>query len=466
MKKKEVHDIEIVDIADKGKAIGKKDGQVYLLENAVPGDLVNALILRKRKGMLAGKVTAFNKLSEQRTTPECVHFGTCGGCKWQNFTYSGQLQYKLKHVEDCLTRIAKVNPEKCKGILGAENTYHYRNKLEYTFSTNRWLTQEEVSSQKEFDRNALGFHLPGRYNRILHIDNCLLQPEPSNSLRNDLHKWARELNIPYYDVEKHSGVLRNVIIRTSSVNQIMIILSASEKNTQVEKLLNLIIEKYKPTSLYFVQNQKLNDTIVDLEHELIAGEKYIEEKLGEIRYKIGPKSFFQTNTEQTIKLYNLVKEYANIQPSDTVFDLYTGLGSIALYLAQLAKKTVGIETIQEAIDLAKLNASFNHIENAHFYAGDVADIFNSELVQKYGQPDILIIDPPRAGMHQKVIDQILKIKPQKIVYVSCNASTQARDIALLTDYKLEKYKAVDMFPHTNHVESVALLYSNHLDTLQ
>lgn len=449
--------IDIIDIADKGKSVGKtKDGKIVFTTGCVPGDRVEVFILRKKKGVLEGIVKNIEEFSIFRTQAECKHFGICGGCKWQDLQYEKQLEYKDLQVKAALERIAKVNPEIFIPILACENKYYYRNKLEFSFSSKRWLTEEEIQSGEKLDQyEALGFHAPGNFEKIIPIENCLLQKAPSNEIRNFIRDFTVENGYKYWDAKSHNGLMRNIIIRTSSIGETMVTVSFAE-DKGVHELLDAILIKFPDiTSLNYVINPKFNDSIFDLDIQNYFGAKFIKERLGEVEFFISPKSFFQTNTEQSKKLYDLAVDFAQLKGDETVLDLYTGIGSIALYISKKVKKVTGIEIIPEAIEDAKMNAKLNNIENVDFIAGDVKKILTND---KFEKPDIIFVDPPRAGLDKDVVEQILLMNPEKVVYISCNPATQARDIALMKDnYDTIISQAVDMFPHTHHVENVVLL---------
>ena len=418
------------------------------------------MVYKKRKGYLLGSVQNFQKHSEDRIQPFCEHFGTCGGCKFQHIPYAKQLEYKHGVVENALRRIGKVEIGEFRHILPCEEDRLYRNKLEFTFSNKRWLTYEELNSDVSNVEDVLGFHRAGAFDKILNIDKCHLQAEPSNSLRNSMKEIAIRQGLSFYDVRKNKGFLRNMIIRTSTTGEVMLIVSFGENDREkIDNYFKAIMEENDGlTSVYFTINKKVNDAWGDLEMIHFFGKKTIEEYLGKVKFEIGPKSFFQTNTRQAVRLFDIVKEFAQLSGEENVYDLYTGLGSIGLYLAENCKQVVGIEEIESAIQDAKENAVRNSIENAVFYAGDVKDILTSEFSEKHGKPDVVITDPPRAGMHQKVVDMLLELEAPKIVYVSCKPSTQARDLNLLSEkYDVAKIQPVDMFPQTPHIETVALL---------
>jgi 23S rRNA (uracil1939-C5)-methyltransferase len=452
--------IEVIDIADKGKAIARINEQVIIIDHAVPGDIVDVQVIRKRKKYLEAKLIYIHKLSEHRETPFCEHFDLCGGCKWQDMKYSRQLYHKQQQVENQLKRIGHLNLPSISDILPSQEKEFYRNKLEYTFSNYRWIENSEPKIERnEKELYALGFHIPGRFDKVLNIKNCYLQDTPSNDIRNFVRDKSLELNLSYYDIKKHTGYLRNLTIRTAQTGEVMVLLSiAGELNNDCKKLLDSLNQNYNITSLMYVINTKLNDSINDLNPVLYSGQDFIIENSNGLKFKIGPKSFFQTNTKQAEKLYRIVKDFVLPNSDDIIYDLYTGTGTIANYLALESKKVVGIEYIPEAISDAIYNAELNEITNTMFFAGDIKDVLNEEFVDKHCKPQTIVLDPPRAGIHEDVAKQILKISPQKIVYVSCNAATQARDLTILSSkYSITKVQPVDMFPHTQHVENVVKL---------
>lgn len=461
-KPKLIKDLQIVDIADRGKAIGKDaEGQVYLVNDVVPGDVVDFLYYKKKKGLRAGKVEAITTLSEDRTAAKCEHFGVCGGCKWQHMKYESQLKFKENSVKSAIKRLAKDDEAKVESIMGCEDIFYYRNKMEYTFSTTRWLTEEEVASGIEYDnKNALGFHRPGSFNKIVPIEQCHLQNSFADKIRLYVRDYAFEHGLEFYDFKYQNGFLRNLIIRNTSLNEWMIVLSVRRDDEHLIPLLDGLKTTFPEiTSLNYVINAKANDTLYDQEIKCYAGAPFIQEKLGDCVFKIGPKSFFQTNSRQAEKLYQTIVDFAEFDGTENIYDLYTGLGSIALFVSKYCKSVVGIEEVAPAIEDAKVNAEHNKIENCSFYAGDVKLVMNDAFIEKHPRPDIVITDPPRVGMHKNVVETLLDIAAPKIVYVSCNPSTQARDILLLKEkYELIKVKPVDMFPHTHHIESVALLH--------
>lgn len=453
--------IEITDVAAEGKAIAKFHEKIVFVPFVVPGDIVDIKITKKKKNYLEGKAVNFHKHSEKKIKAFCEHFGICGGCKWQNLSYNDQLFYKQKQVTDNLIRIGKLDLPEISDIIGSNKTQFYRNKLEYTFSNLKWLTDYSKETDfKEINMNALGFHIPGMFDRVLDVEKCYLQGSVSNEIRDAIKSFAVENDYSFYDIRRNEGFLRNLIIRNTTTDDLMVILSvAQDDKVKTEKLLNFISEKFPQiTSLMYVINEKKNDTIFDLEVKLFQGEAFIFEEMEGLKFKIGPKSFYQTNSEQAYILYKVARDFAGLKGDEIVYDLYTGTGTIANFIAKNVKKVIGIESIAEAIDDALVNSEFNKITNTEFVVGDIINVLNDEFISEYGKADVIITDPPRAGMHPKVVAQILKVSPEKIVYISCNPATQARDLALMTEvYKVTKCQAVDMFPHTHHVENVVLL---------
>ncbi len=461
-KPKTVKDITLHGIADKGMCVGRDaEGNIYFLQGGVPGDKVDAIIKQKKKGVPFGFVKTITEPSIHRVKTFCEHFGVCGGCKWQHLDYKIQIEQKEQQVKDAIRRIAKIEAKTFLPILGNGQLAHYRNKLEYSFSNKRWLTEKEISEDVEITQSkALGFHRPGVFDKIVDINKCHLQDDISNRIRNFVREFTASEDFEYYDIKNNHGFLREMVVRTNLKNEVMLILIFGHKDVSKMKMITEALKNKFPeiVSLFHITNAKSNSSFFDLEPNHIFGDEYLTEKLGNIIYKIGPKSFFQTNTLQAEKLYSIAKDFADIQPNDNVYDLYTGLGSIALFVADKCMNIVGIEEIEEAIELAKINATYNNISNAEFYAGDVKDILTDDFIMKHGKADIIITDPPRVGMHKEVVQMLLQVESPKIVYISCNPSTQARDIGLLSEkYDLEKIQPVDMFPHTHHVESVALL---------
>tara|TARA_R110002049_G_scaffold309298_2_gene520499 strand:- start:21373 stop:22785 length:1413 start_codon:yes stop_codon:yes gene_type:complete len=461
-KKQVFENIEVIDAAAKGKTIGKApDGRVIFLPNAVPGDVVDVQTFKKRTAYYEGKATIFHKLSDKRTEPACEHFGTCGGCKWQDMAYEHQLFYKQKEVTNNLSRIGHIELPEITPILGSKDKYFYRNKMEFSFSDSRWLTLEEVQSDDDLgNRNALGFHIPGMWDKILDVKKCHLQADPSNAIRNTVKKFALENDLEFFNTRNQTGFLRTMMIRTSSTGDIMVMIQFfKEDKTNRELLLNFIAETFPQiTSLQYVINEKANDTIYDQDVICYKGSDHIFEAMEGLKFKINAKSFYQTNSDQAFELYKITREFAGLTGNELVYDLYTGTGTIAQFVAKKAKKVVGVEAVPDAIIAAKENAQLNQINNVEFFVGDMKQVFNVEFINKHGHPDVIITDPPRDGMHKDVVQQILNIAPKKVVYVSCNSATQARDLALMDAmYKVTKTQAVDMFPQTFHVENVVLL---------
>lgn len=466
-KKKELpllEEVIITDVAAEGKAIAKVNDLVIFVPYVVPGDVVDIQVKRKKNKYAEGEAVHFHKYSENRAVPFCQHYGVCGGCKWQVLPYSEQIRYKQKQVTDNLTRIGKIELPEISSILGSSKTEFYRNKLEFTFSNKRWLTYEEIKENIQYDQmNAVGFHIPGAFDKVLAIEKCWLQDDISNRIRNSVRDYAYKHNYSFIDLRSHEGMLRNMIIRTSTTGELMVILICKIENNEemalFKQMLQYIADTFPEiTSLLYVINNKRNDTITDLDVHLFKGNDHIFEEMEGLKFKIGPKSFYQTNSEQAYNLYKVARKFAGLTGDEVVYDLYTGTGTIANFVARQAKQVIGIEYVPEAIEDAKVNAELNGITNTLFFAGDMKDILNLEFINQYGRPDVIITDPPRAGMHQDVLDIILFAEPQKIVYVSCNPATQARDLALLDlKYKITAVQPVDMFPHTHHVENVVLL---------
>lgn len=454
--------VEVIDAAAKGKTVAKApDGRVIFLPNAVPGDIVDVQTFKKRKAYFEGKATVFHKLSDKRTTPECQHFGVCGGCKWQDMGYEHQLFYKQKEVTNNLTRIGHLDLPEVTPILGSAEQYFYRNKMEFSFSDSRWLTLEEVQSDQDLgDRNALGFHIPGMWDKILDIKKCHLQADPSNAIRNAVKDFAIKNNLEFFNTRNQTGLLRTMMIRTSSTSDIMVVIQFfKEDKAKRELLLDYVAETFPEiTSLQYIINEKANDTIYDQDVICYKGEDHIFEEMEGLTFKINAKSFYQTNSNQAFELYKLTRDFADLKGDELIYDLYTGTGTIAQFVSKKAKKVVGVEAVPDAISAAKENAERNNITNCEFFVGDMKNVFNQEFINTHGQPDVIITDPPRDGMHKDVVQQILNIAPKKVVYVSCNSATQARDLALMKEqYVITKVQAVDMFPQTHHVENIVLL---------
>ncbi|MFA9389076.1 MAG: 23S rRNA (uracil(1939)-C(5))-methyltransferase RlmD [Prolixibacteraceae bacterium] len=454
-------EVEIVDIAAEGKAIAKVDHQIIFIPLAIPGDIVDIQITRKKSKYAEGRVIHTHKFSDDRIDAFCEHFGVCGGCKWQNLPYEKQLFYKQKQVVDQLTRIGKVELPAIAPIVGSENTTFYRNKLEFTFANKRWLSSAEMNSDEDFSgKGALGFHIPGLFDKVVDVKKCWLQAEPSNAIRNAIREHALAEQLDFFDIKIQKGFLRNLMVRTSTTGEVMVIVAFFRENIeQREKLLNMLVDQFPEiTSLMYVINEKGNDTILDQEVLLFKGKDHFYEEMEGLRFKIGPKSFYQTNSQQAYELYKITRDFAQLSGEEVVYDLYTGTGTIANFVARSAKKVIGIEYVPEAIEDAKINSAINQIENTVFFSGDMKKVLVESFMADHGQPDVIITDPPRAGMDGPVIETILNAAPKRIVYVSCNPATQARDLELLDAmYKVVKVQAVDMFPHTHHVENVVLL---------
>ena len=457
-----LENLEIIDAGAKGKSIAKaEDGRVVFVSNAVPGDIATIQTTKKRKAYFEGTAISFSKYSDKRVEPACAHFGTCGGCKWQFMGYDHQLFYKQKEVENNLRRIGKVELPEISPILGAAAQYFYRNKMEFSFSDNKWLTLEQIKSDDVIlDRNALGFHIPGMWDKILDLEKCHLQADPSNAIRDFIKKTAIELKMPFFNTRKQEGILRTLMIRTSSTGDVMVLVQFfKEDEVKRTLLMDAIVSEFPNlTSLLYVINSKGNDTIYDQEVICYHGTDHIFEEMEGLQFKINAKSFYQTNSQQAYELYKITRDFANLKGDEVVYDLYTGTGTIAQFIAKKAGRVIGVESVPEAIEAAKENAILNGIDNVSFYVGDMKKVFNEAFTNQHGMPDVVITDPPRDGMHGDVVAQLLRIAAPKIVYVSCNSATQARDLALLDEhYKITKVQAVDMFPQTFHVENVVLL---------
>ncbi|MHA7863871.1 23S rRNA (uracil(1939)-C(5))-methyltransferase RlmD [Flagellimonas marinaquae] len=461
-RRKTFENVTVIDAGAKGKSVGKApDGRVIFLSNAVPGDVVDVMTTKKRKAYFEGVATKFHTLSDRRTEPVCQHFGTCGGCKWQHMGYEHQLYFKQKEVENNLKRIGNLELPETNPILGSKEQYFYRNKMEFSFSDSRWLTQKEIDSDKDIDdRNALGFHIPGMWDKILDIKKCHLQEDPSNAIRLETKQFANKNGLSFFNPRKQEGLLRTLMIRTSSTGEIMVLIQFFEEHKEHRELLlnHLKVTFPEITSLLYVINSKANDTIYDQEVICFAGRDHIFEEMEGLQFKINAKSFYQTNSAQAYELYKVTRDFAGLSGNELVYDLYTGTGTIAQFVAKDAKKVIGVESVPEAIADAKANAVHNQISNVEFFVGDMKNVFNDDFIKAHGQPDIIITDPPRDGMHKQVVEQLLQVAPPKIVYVSCNSATQARDLALMKEkYKVAKVQPVDMFPQTHHVENVVLL---------
>lgn len=462
-KKTVIESIRLGNYAAEGKTIAHtEDGKALFVEGGVPGDMVRVLVHKSKKSYAEGKVLELLEPSPNRTEPFCAHFGICGGCKWQMLPYELQLQYKQQQVADQLSRIGHLELPEISPIKGSGRTRYYRNKLEFTFSQQQYLTREEIAASEgaEIARQpALGFHAPGMFDKVVDIETCHLQEEPTNRIKNYLRAEAFRLDLPFYDYRKHEGWLRNLIIRVASTGQVMVNLVVQHYREELPLLLDGIMEiAPEVTSLHYTLNDKLNDSIYDRDIVCYYGTPYIEEHLEHFRFKISPKSFFQTNTEQAAELYRVTRDFAGLTGSEVVYDLYCGTGSIGIFCSEKAGSIIGIELVEDAILDARINAEWNNLYKCHYFTGDVGKIVTNDFYKKYGKPDVVITDPPRAGMSEKLIEQLLQMRAPRIVYVSCNPATQARDLALLTDmYQVKKIQPVDMFPHTHHIENVVLL---------
>lgn len=460
-KKPLLENIEIQKIAAEGKSIAYVDDKVLFVPNTVPGDIVDVQVTRKRKSFMEGFVVSIRKHSDLRVEPFCPHFGICGGCKWQNLPYEKQIEFKQQEITDNLQRIGKVELQNIYPIIGSAQTQYYRNKLEFTFSDKRFLTREEIGREDEIARSpAAGFHVPGFFDKVVDIDTCFLQGAPSNEIRNFIKAYALERHLTFFNLREQHGFLRTLIVRTASTGEVMVILALGcEDETEREALLDALVVKFPQiTSLMYVVNEKQNDTLTDQEIICYHGRDHIFEEMEGLRFKIGPKSFYQTNSEQAYNLYAKTRELAGLTGRETVYDLYTGTGTIANFIARQAGKVIGIEYVPEAIEDAKVNSEINGIGNTLFYAGDMKDVLNADFIARHGHPEVIITDPPRAGMHPDVVQTILNAAPERIVYVSCNSATQARDLQLMdAAYRVMAVQPVDMFPHTHHVENIVLL---------
>lgn len=453
-----VENVEITGVAAEGKSIARVDDMVVFIPYGAPGDVVNIKLDKKKRSYAEAHIVDMVKPSPDRVTPACEHFGVCGGCKWQHIPYESQLRYKRDQVVDALTRIAKVEIPEVNPTLGSKETFCYRNKLEYTFSCKCWITFEDLRSGREIaDRNALGFHIPGAFDKVLDIKKCWLQDDLSNRIRLFVRQYALAKGYEFYDIKAQQGLMRTLMVRIASTGEVMlIVVFARPEQEKIDDMMGAIAAEFPEiTSLLYVVNQKVNDTIADQEVITYRGRDYINEEMEGLQFRIGPKSFYQTNSHQAYELYKVARRMACLKPDDLVYDLYTGTGTIANFVARQVKKVVGIEYVPEAIADAKLNSEVNGIDNTIFFAGDMKDVLTDGFIEEHGRPDVMIIDPPRAGMHEDVVNVILNARPERIVYVSCNPATQARDLALMDSlYRVEEVQPVDMFPHTHHVENV------------
>lgn len=456
-----IEELEITALAAEGKAMGHHEGVVVFVPLTVPGDVVDVQIRSKRRRFMEGTVVRYVKRSAQRVEAFCEHFGTCGGCKWQNLPYQAQLDFKQEQVEQQLRRIGKTALPGISPIIGSAETTFYRNKLEFTFAPRRWMTYEEISSPDQIEAGpALGFHIPGMFDKILDIRKCWLQSDPSNAIRLAVRQFCLEGGYSFYNIREHTGLMRNIVIRTSSTGEVMVIVVfAEEDREKIDSLLGYLAAEFPQiTSLMYMVNGKLNDSTGDLDAVLFKGRDHIFEEMEGLRFKIGPKSFYQTNSAQAYELYKAARDFAALTGTETVYDLYTGTGTIANFIASRCAHVVGVEYVPEAIEDANVNSALNGITNTRFYAGDMKDVLNDGFIEENGRPDVVILDPPRAGVHDDVIATILRARPQRIVYVSCNPATQARDISMMDQlYEVTGVQPVDMFPHTHHVENVVRL---------
>ena len=455
------YEVTITDVAAEGKALAKVDDMVIFTQYAVPGDIVDLQIIKKKKNYMEGRVIKFHSYSEKRCEAVCEHYGTCGGCKWQILPYDEQIRYKQKQVVDNLTRLGHIELPETSPILGSEKTYFYRNKLEYTFSNRKWLTMEDMQKEhRPEELNGVGFHIPGMFDKVLDINKCWLQDDISNQIRNEIRSYAQANHFTFFDLRNQEGFLRTLMIRTTSTGELMVVMVFfyEDEPARVALLQHLADQFPQITSLLYVINSKCNDTITDQEIHCFKGAEAIYEEMEGLRFKIGPKSFYQTNSEQAYELYKVARNFAELTGNELVYDLYTGTGTIANFVSRKARQVIGIEYVPEAIEDAKVNSAINNIDNTLFFTGDMKDILTDQFIKQYGRPDVIITDPPRAGMHEDVINVILNAAPRRIVYVSCNPATQARDLQLLdVKYKVTAVQPVDMFPHTHHVENVVRL---------
>ncbi|MDE6171370.1 MAG: 23S rRNA (uracil(1939)-C(5))-methyltransferase RlmD [Duncaniella sp.] len=463
-KKKELpvlENVEITDVAAEGNALARVDEMVVFIPFGAPGDVADVKLDKKKRDYAEGHIERLVVPSPHRETPRCEHFTVCGGCRWQHLPYDFQLQCKQKQVQDALERIAKIPFPELTPIIGSENVWEYRNKMEYTFSSKMWLTFDQLRSGEEFpDRRAAGFHIPGGFDKVLDINKCHLQNDLGNRIRTFIKNLGKELDYEFYDIRANHGFLRTLMIRIADTGEVMVVMSVGENDPdKIENLMSAIAAEFPQiTSLFYVVNTKQNDSMNDLDPVLYRGKPYIEEEMEGLRFRVGPKSFYQTNSRQAYRLYSVARDFASLKGDELVYDLYTGTGTIACFIARGARKVVGIEYVPEAIEDAKVNAAANGLDNTDFYAGDMKDVLNAEFIACHGRPDVMIVDPPRAGMHEDVVKVILEAAPGRRVYVSCNRATQARDLALLHEkYDIRAVQPVDMFPHTQHVENVVLL---------
>ena len=462
LKKITLENLPVTGYAAEGKALARVEGKVIFIEGAVPGDVADVLITKNKKDWAEGKAIKIKEFSKERVEPFCIHFGVCGGCKWQMLPYEKQLEYKQQEAADAFKRIGKLTEISMLPIIGSANTIHYRNKLEFTFSNKKFLTPQQFEELHDnpWPGGALGYHVPRLYDKIIDINECWLMDDVNNTIRNTLRDYSIENKYSYYDIKEHKGWLRNIIVRNSTAGELMVnLVFGYDDKKERQKICNHLQEKVPSiTTLLYTINSKWNDTIYDIETHIVSGKGYIMEKLGNFNFKISPKSFFQTNTKQAERLYNVVKDFASLDGNEIVYDLYCGTGSIGIFLSNNSKKIIGVDAVEDAIKDAKENAALNNINHTSFFCGDVIEICNDEFFNLHGRPELVIVDPPRAGLHAKLVQKLIEVSPEKIVYVSCNVATQARDLQLLSEkYSVEKLQPVDMFPHTHHIECVALL---------
>ena len=454
-----LYNLSIDSAGNDGRSVGRENDMVVFVENAVPGDVVDAFVYRKKRRFAEARATVFHQLSPYRVEPVCSHFGVCGGCKWQNLNYAKQLEFKQNHVVDCLTRLIKIELPEIYPIIGSEKKYHYRNKLEFTFSNKKWLINkdEEVADENS---NALGFHIPGRFDKILQIDKCFLQDDLHNQIRNFIYNYAIENKIEFFDLREQKGLMRTMMVRNTQKGEwlVMIMFFKNEEQIILQVLKALEAKFPEIDNILYVVNEKQNDTFFDLETITYKGPGYLTEEMEGLKFRINPKAFYQTNPSQAYVLYQVARDFAGLTGTELVYDLYTGTGTIANFVAHKAKQVIGVEYVKEAIDDAIINSEINNVHNTKFFAGDMKDVLNDEFIATHGKPQVIITDPPRTGMHESVVNKILEIAPEKVVYVSCNPATQARDLALMdVKYKVTKVQPVDMFPQTHHIENVVLL---------
>ena len=459
-----IENLKIIDISSKGEAIARYNNIAIFIKNAVPGDICDVRVIKKRRKLWQGTIEKTHHYSERRIDPKCLHFQTCGGCKWQNMNYDSQLYFKEHHILNNLSKIGHLKLPENKHIIGSPKKYYYRNKMEFSFSNHRWLDNVEINTDKDIeDRNACGLHVSGMFNKVVDLKECHLQKDPSNEIRLSIKNFADKNNLTFFNFKKSEGLLRNLIIKTSTTNDLMVLIQFANNNKSKIRLVMNHLKSTFPniTSLLYIINKKANNTIYDQDIILYHGKDYIKEQIDGLTFRVGPKSFFQSNTAQAEILYKKIKELSKVKKNDIVYDLYTGTGTIAQYISKSCERIIGIDSVKEGIDAAKINAKENNLENCDFFVGDMRDILDDEFIIKNSKPDIIITNPPREGMHPKVVEQILRTEPKKIVYVSCNSSTQARDLGILSErYKITEIQPVDMFPQTHHVENIVIAELN------